>query len=157
MVEAGCEREVDAMTGFLRKAFRSAIGVALIVAGVVGPALIPASAHADGIYFGFGWHPWGHYYRPYGYRPYGFWPYAYYPYPDMYPYSYSYPYVVPSPPVVIQQPPDTVIVPQQPAPQVQAPEPQAQSYYYCTEPKGYYPYVSTCKVPWKPVPVVPPK
>ncbi len=28
-------------------------------------------------------------------------------------------------------------------------------YYYCTDPDGYYPYVSTCNVPWEAVPAAP--
>jgi hypothetical protein len=39
------------------------------------------------------------------------------------------------------------------APAVPAP-PQ---YYYCDSPKGYYPAVATCQLPWRPVaPVAPP-
>jgi hypothetical protein len=28
---------------------------------------------------------------------------------------------------------------------------QTQSYYFCDDPKGYFPYVQTCKIPWRPV------
>jgi hypothetical protein len=29
------------------------------------------------------------------------------------------------------------------------------SWYYCDDPEGYYPYVQTCSVDWKPVPIQP--
>jgi len=32
----------------------------------------------------------------------------------------------------------------------------APSYYYCDNPAGYYPYVTTCSVPFRPVPAAPP-
>jgi hypothetical protein len=56
-----------------------------------------------------------------------------YPYPD--------PYV---PPVVIVQPPPATGVP------------HAQSWYYCDDPQGYYPYVNECRGPWRAVPTSPP-
>jgi hypothetical protein len=62
-----------------------------------------------------------------------FYPVPVYPYPD--------PYV---PPVVIQSPPV-----------VQA-QPQAQTWYYCDDPAGYYPYVPECRTEWKAVPATPP-
>lgn len=34
--------------------------------------------------------------------------------------------------------------------------PPAQSWYYCEDPKGYYPYVSSCRGEWRAVPVTPP-
>jgi len=46
------------------------------------------------------------------------------------------------PPVVYQQP--TYVAP------------QAQVWYYCDNPRGYYPYVSSCQQ-WQTVPAVPPK
>jgi len=65
------------------------------------------------------------------------WPGYYYPYG---PYAYPYPAY---PTTVIQQVP--VAVPAAPA-----------SYYYCDNPKGYYPYVASCQTPWRPVPAAPP-
>ncbi|MGB8363481.1 MAG: hypothetical protein WCE20_02985, partial [Rhizomicrobium sp.] len=59
-----------------------------------------------------------------------------------YPYDYSY------------YPPD--YVPPAPPPSGQAEPGQAQSWYFCSDPKGYYPYVQSCKSGWQPVPVVPP-
>lgn len=57
---------------------------------------------------------------------------------------YPYPTYVP-PAMVIQQAP--------PAP---AGIPPTQYWYYCDRPQGYYPYVASCNVPWRPVPVTPP-
>jgi hypothetical protein len=56
-----------------------------------------------------------------------YYPQPVYPYPD--------PYL---PPVALAPPP--------PAP---APGP---TYYYCPRPAGYYPYVQSCRVPWRAVP-----
>lgn len=42
---------------------------------------------------------------------------------------------------------------QAPAPM---PPPPAQSWYYCDNPRGYYPYVQTCSGGWHQVPAVPP-
>ena len=63
--------------------------------------------------------------------------------PNYYPY---YPYY-PAPPVVVQEPPETYI--QQP-PADQEPD----YWYYCPEPKGYYPYVKKCPKGW--MKVIPP-
>ncbi len=57
-------------------------------------------------------------------------------------YPYPNPYVPPT--VIVQQTP-----PAQPLP------PPAQSWYYCPNPQGYYPYVPQCSVPWQPVPATP--
>lgn len=63
-------------------------------------------------------------------------------------YEYPYPvYPYPAP-----YTPPTVIV-QQPAPPL-GPAPE-QFWYYCDNPKGYYPYVATCPTPWRPVPAQP--
>jgi hypothetical protein len=37
-------------------------------------------------------------------------------------------------------------------PPVGAPPPPPQVYYYCDDPPGYYPYVPSCRVPWRTVP-----
>ena len=73
------------------------------------------------IWIGPGWGLWDPFFYPY------------YPY-----YSYPYPY---QPPVVIQQEPQEYILPEQ--------QPEETSYwYYCRNPKGYYPYVKTCPGGW---------
>jgi hypothetical protein len=56
------------------------------------------------------------------------------PYP--YGYGYAYPY---APPVVIEREPELYIEPQT----------QEQNYwYFCNDPKGYYPYVKKCPNGW---------
>src|SRR5579862_7301712 len=57
---------------------------------------------------------------------------------------YPYPTYVP-PAVVVPQPP--------PVPRGLPP---MQSWYYCDNPQGYYPYVASCSLPWRAVPAVPP-
>ena len=101
-----------------------------------------------------GWHD--HYYGRHG------WGWVPFPIPYPYPYPYAYPYdyypptyVYPAPVTVVPQAP-AVIVPQAAPPQAQAPTAGPDSYYYCTKPKGYYPYVPKCKVDWKLVPITPP-
>ena len=77
----------------------------------------------------FGW--WWTFGAPWWY------PYAapVYPYPD--PYVPSTVLVAPAAPVAADAPP--------------------QSWYYCDNPKGYYPYVPTCNGAWRPVAPTPPK
>jgi hypothetical protein len=73
-----------------------------------------------------------------------FWPYAY-GYPSAYAYPYAYPYGYPSayPPVIVPS-----------APQI-SPPPPPPSWYYCDNPKGYYPYVQQCPGGWRQVPATP--
>lgn len=83
------------------------------------------------------------FYDPFWYAP--FWDY-YYPY--YYPYygaAYSYyPYYYP---------PDYGAYPQQPS----AAEPsQSRDWYYCNDPRGYYPSVRSCNTQWQAVPAAPP-
>ena len=62
-----------------------------------------------------------------------FYPQPVYPYPD---------YVPPA--IVVQQ-----------APPVPTGLPPAQNWYYCDNPKGYYPYVASCGTAWREVPATP--
>ncbi|HUN69610.1 MAG TPA: hypothetical protein VMU46_12475 [Burkholderiales bacterium] len=83
-----------------------------------------------GLYFGFPAFGYGYpYYAPYYYPPYGA---AYYP----------------SPVVVQQQAPVYVEQSPQPAPAAQ-PSAPAGYWYYCTESRGYYPYVKECPAGWQ--------
>ena len=70
----------------------------------------------------------------------------YWGWPGPYPYPYAYPYVY-APPAVVVAPPAYVA----PAPAAMV-TPQAQSWYYCDNPSGYYPYVATCPAGWRQVP-----
>jgi hypothetical protein len=58
---------------------------------------------------------------------------------------YPFPSYVP-PAIVVQQPPP-----------VPTGLPPAQFWYFCDNPKGYYPYVASCSVPWRQVPATPPR
>ena len=90
----------------------------------------PAPSHAFhgghgghvGVWVGPGW--WGP----------GWWG-SYYPYDPYYPYYAA-------PPAVIQEQPDTYI--QQQPPQAEEPS----YWYFCKDPKGYYPYVKNCPKGW---------
>jgi hypothetical protein len=67
----------------------------------------------------------------------GFW--YFYPEP-----IYPYPTYIP-PAIIVQQPPP-----------VPTGLPPAQAWYYCDNPKGYYPYVASCNSEWRPVAITPP-
>jgi hypothetical protein len=58
---------------------------------------------------------------------------------------YPYPTYVP-PAIVAQQPPP-----------VPTGLPPTQSWYFCDNPQGYYPYVASCNGPWHEVPATAPK
>jgi len=95
-------------------------GVILILANAV-PSDAGHVYFRGGVYVGPGW--WG---SPYPY---------YYPY---YPY-YSYPYY--EPPVVIERQTPVYVQPNK--------QQAEQNYwYYCTKPKGYYPYIKKCPGGW---------
>jgi hypothetical protein len=64
-----------------------------------------------------------------------------YPYGYAYPYPYPYPYPDYAPPVAYTAPAPVAA--------------QPQTWYYCDDPKGYYPYVSTCNQGWRQVPAKP--
>jgi hypothetical protein len=72
-----------------------------------------------GVWFGPGWW-WDPFLYPY-------YPYPYYPYYDQ-------------APVVIQQQPEYLLPEQQPQ--------EASYWYFCRNPKGYYPYVKKCPGGW---------
>jgi hypothetical protein len=62
-------------------------------------------------------------------------------------YSYPepvYPYPVEAPLEEVEQP------------TMPAGLPPAQSWYFCDNPSGYYPYVASCPTPWREVPQAPP-
>ena len=59
------------------------------------------------------------------------------------PYPYGYPYAYP--PVVVQPPPQVSV----------QPSPSPPSWYYCDNPKGYYPYAQQCPGGWRQVPAQP--
>ncbi len=123
---------------------RTIVAGFLVLAFVLFSSLVFAQHHGG---YHSGWH--GHSSVTFGFGYYGYpgwgWPYPHaYPYP--YPYAYPYPYYSP-PPVVSQE-----------APVYREPE-QPYYWYYCENPKGYYPYITSCPGGWtKVVPdATPPK
>jgi len=60
-------------------------------------------------------------------------------------------YYYPPPPVVYAPPP----VVYAPAPQPTYLSQSPQAWYYCDNPAGYYPYVTTCSSAWRQVPARP--
>ena len=81
-----------------------------------------------------GWH--GHY-RGWGWGPGIYWGGPVVVGSPWYPYGYY-----PQPPTVVQQAPVYV------EPQQQKEEEAANYWYYCENPKGYYPYVDRCPSGW---------
>ena len=69
------------------------------------------------------------------------------------PYAYGYPYGYAYPPVVAV--PSTQVYVQPSAPAAAQPPPSA-SWYYCDNPRGYYPYVQQCPGGWRAVAPTPP-
>jgi len=61
-----------------------------------------------------------------------------------------YPYPPMESEVIVVQPPPPVVVVPPPPPAVVQPPPN--TWYYCDNPAGYYPYVQNCMVPFRPVP-----
>jgi hypothetical protein len=68
--------------------------------------------------------------------------------PAYYPYYYAPPPVVYAPP-----PPPVVVAPVQPTYMSQP----TSDYYYCDNPRGYYPSVTSCSTAWRQVPAPPPR
>lgn len=118
----------------MRAFARRLIALALIVGSVMMVVtLMPSPAFArTRVFVGIGGPAYG-WYDPPPYYPYG-------------PPAYYY-----APPPVYVAPPVTYVVPAPaPAPVVQGPAP-AGVWYYCDDPKGYYPYVSNCNSAWRSV------
>jgi len=102
-----------------------------------------------------------------GTRPYAYGYYAYgYPAPPYYPAASYYAPAYYAPPSSTYAPPPPQAAPGQPvppppptthAPAGYAPPPARDAYYFCPTSKRYYPYVATCPVAWRPVPIIPPK
>ncbi|HKT20454.1 MAG TPA: hypothetical protein VJR47_20530 [Stellaceae bacterium] len=69
------------------------------------------------------------------------------------PWYYPPPPVVYAPPPVVYSPPPVVVGPPPEPAYVSQPSPD---WYYCDDPKGYYPYVASCNRAWRQVPAQPP-
>jgi hypothetical protein len=122
----------------------------ILLAAALGALLgAPGAAAADGHRYGRGgWYGHGAPVHGYGYG---------YPRvvlgiglgPLWYP-GYSYPGYYAPPAVIVTQPSTTTYVQSSPAPE------NDDYWYYCTSPKGYYPYVKKCPPGWmKVVPQTP--
>ena len=92
-----------------------------------------------------------------GMPPYGYYAPHYYPAPNYYaPASYApatavSPHPAPGAPVPL--------TPQSPtthSPASHAPPPASGAYYFCPASNGYYPYVASCDVAWRSIPITPP-
>lgn len=108
------------------------ICIALSVVMLVLAGSTEGFASRGGGHFGHGGHVRVGVFVGPGWYP-GWW-YPYYPY---------YPYYA-APPVVIQQQPETYI-------QQSVPVGEEQYWYYCKDPKGYYPQVKKCPNGWQKV------
>ncbi|MGD0885028.1 MAG: hypothetical protein ABSA46_09190 [Thermodesulfovibrionales bacterium] len=95
----------------------------LVMFAVIQASPLPVCAarvyFSGGVWVGPGW-GWGPWWGP-AYYPYGYGPY--------YPYS-----VVARPQVYVQS--------------TQQPEEQHHYWYFCTDPQGYYPYITQCPKGW---------
>jgi hypothetical protein len=127
---------------------RTGAAALLAVAISVSPALARGGGHDGGFHGGGGFHHGFHdhdgfrggfffggiggLYYPYLDYPYYGYPYAY-PYPYPYPYPYAAPYAPAGAPAAAPQ----------------------DAWYFCPPAKAYYPYVSSCPVPWQQVPAQP--
>ena len=65
------------------------------------------------------------------------------------PYWYPEPYLAPVYAYPAYVPPPVVVAP---PPPVARGAPPAQFWYYCDNPQGYYPYITSCSSAWRPVP-----
>ena len=73
------------------------------------------------------------------------------PYPRPYYYPGYYPYYYPPPVVTVPAEPPVYIE------RDAGPTPQSSAYwYYCSQPRGYYPHVKQCPGGWQPVAPQPP-
>jgi hypothetical protein len=77
----------------------------------------------------------------------------YLPFGPYYPYNYPYPYAYP--PVYAPPPAPAYGYPGYPTFEDEGRQ-QEQDWYYCEDPRGYYPDVRTCNRAWQPVPATPP-
>jgi hypothetical protein len=124
--------EVDVKEAVMKTIARLLLAVLLVIMATAMPASARGGHHyrggghvGIGLYMGPTWDPW-------------WWGPPYYPY---YPYYQT-------PPVIIRQEPEIYV---QPNPQAEQPR----YWYYCEEPKGYYPAVKKCPKGW--MKVVPPE
>lgn len=125
--------------------------IALATAFVLlaGPAEANGRHHRGGPYRG-GHHHGGHYRGGFGWGGFAVYPRVFIGGPDWWgnPYPYDpypyYPYRYDRRPIVIER--------SQPQVYVQQPQPEPRYWYYCENPRGYYPSVERCRSGWLQVP-----
>jgi hypothetical protein len=124
----------------------AAIAAILSAAVSISPALARGGGHeghgGGGFHHGFHDHDGfrgGFFFGGIGGLYYPYWDYPYYGYPYAYAYAYPYPYPYAAPY----------------APAAAPAAPPNDVWYFCQPAKAYYPYVSTCPVPWQQVPAQP--
>ena len=130
----------------MKRCFRTMVSVIAILLACAASVQAADSVEAAGFHGG-----WGHYHFHGGGWGWGLG--LFYPY-----YAYPYYRYYDRPPVIIQQHPSELYV--QPVPPKDSPQQQLEQnyWYYCAEPKGYYPYVKECPGGWiKVVPFPPPQ
>jgi hypothetical protein len=94
---------------------------------------------------------------PYPYYPPPYYPPPYYPPPSYYaPANYApplgaSPQTAPGAPLPLTPAPPTAH-----SPANHAPPPASDAYYFCPASNGFYPYVASCAVAWRAVPITPP-
>jgi len=89
---------------------------------------------------------------PYGYNVPPYYPAPIYHTPPYYaPPPASAPQTAPGAPVPLTPQPPTSH-----SPASHAPPTASDAYYFCPASKGYYPYVASCAVAWRSVPIIPP-
>jgi len=107
---------------------------------VLGVFLTTVDAQRHAGFDGRGHFHGGHFGGPHGFGFFYYDPYWYYPY--YYPYDYYYYY---GDPYVDSLPPPVYIEPEEPS-----------YWYFCLNPEGYYPYVTSCPGGWMRVLPTPP-
>jgi hypothetical protein len=149
-----CVRRVIPIEGAIRTMRNGKQWIFIVLlASVFGSRAVPAMAD--------NWRYRGYNIRTFGHYDYNAWRHGYWYHGSRggryawwwYGGGIWYPYAAPVYPYPNPYIPPTVVV--QAAPQPQPLPPQAQSWYYCPNPQGYYPYVPQCNVPWQAVPATP--
>jgi hypothetical protein len=132
----------------MKKAFVIFFITAWVFLGLFSEAFSARGGPSGGGYHGGGHHRYaggsrvyfsGYFGFPFYAYPYGYYPFSYYPhsYPYSYPYAYpAYPYAYPDYSNTYDQP------------TVYSESEQSYSWYYCRDPEGYYPYVTSCPSGW---------
>ncbi|GJL72241.1 MAG: hypothetical protein NMNS01_14400 [Nitrosomonas sp.] len=123
--------------------------IVALLAMIANSSVLARGASGGGGGYHGGGHSHGHSHVYLGFNYGGFYDPGFYGYgyPFYYPPYYAYP-----PTVIVPTEPPVYIQKEQPQPA----QPQANFWYYCENPDGYYPYVKKCPNGWQPVSPHPP-